>query len=58
MLFRDCVRDCVCAYVCCVCAHVSECVYVFVCVCEPCSVIDRCALEKGLGWKPCMSGSE
>ena len=58
------VLVCVCAYVCfvcVVCVHVSECVCVCVCVfvCESlCGVIETCTLEKALGWKPCMSGSE
>ena len=56
------VLVCVCAYVCfvcVVCVHVSECVCVCVFVCESlCGVIETCTLEKALGWKPCMSGSE
>ena len=60
------VLVCVCAYVCfacVVCVHVSECVCVCVCVCvfvceSLCGVIETCTLEKALGWKPCMSGSE
>ena len=59
-----CVRVYVC-FVCVVCVHVSECVCVFVCVCvcerereSLYGVIETCILEKGLGWKPCMSGSE
>ena len=35
--------------------HVCVCVF----VCESlCGVIETCTLEKALGWKPCMSGSE
>ena len=46
-------------FVCVVCVHVSECVCVCVFVCESlCGVIEACTLEKALGWKPCMSGSE
>ena len=33
------------------------CVCVFVCE-SLCGVIKTCTLEKALGWKPCMSGSE
>ena len=52
-------------FVCVVCVHVSECVCVCLCVCvcvrereSLCGVIETCILEKGLGWKPCIPGSE
>ena len=38
---------------------VHVCVCVFVCVCVSlCGVIETCTLEKGLGWKPYIPGSE